>query len=132
MVSYCRSVIAPYLVTVGHGAMVGLYDVRQRDPAICQLSAHQSDICNLSWSVNHSSDLMRQSSPDQVRLATASIDGTLAIWSLHEIFRSKRDQVVTQDQTLFMSTISDDSPVQAMAWHPKKDGLFATGCSSPD
>ena len=59
MVSYCRSVIAPYLVTVGHGAMVGLYDVRQRDPTICQLSAHQSDICNLSWSVNQSSDLMR-------------------------------------------------------------------------
>ena len=111
MVSYCRSVIAPYLVTVGHGAMVGLYDVRQHNPAICQLSAHQSDICNLSWSVNQSSDLMRQSSLDQVRLATASIDGTLAIWSLNEIFRSRRDQVVTQDQTQFMSQISDDSPV---------------------
>ena len=28
IVSYCRSVVAPYLVSVAHGAMVGLYDVR--------------------------------------------------------------------------------------------------------
>ena len=34
VVSYCRSVIAPYLVAVGEGSMVGLYDVRARDPAI--------------------------------------------------------------------------------------------------
>ena len=28
IVSYCRSVVTPYLVAVGEGPMVGLYDVR--------------------------------------------------------------------------------------------------------
>ena len=52
VVSYCRSVITPYLVAVGEGSMIGLYDVRARDPAILQISGHSSNICALQWSVN--------------------------------------------------------------------------------
>lgn len=75
---------------------------------------------------------MRQSSPDQVRLATGSTDGTMAIWTLNDLLRTSRGSVVSPDSSLFCSTISEGVPMQAMAWHPSKDGIFATGGCSPD
>lgn len=94
IVSYCRSVEAPYLVAVGEGPFIGLYDVRAQNPSVLKISGHQSEVCGLSWSVNQSSDMMRSATLDQVRLATGSQDGSLGIWSLKELLRTGSGSVL--------------------------------------
>ena len=132
VVSYCRSVVAPYLVAVGEGSSVGLYDVRTSDPAVLKITGHTGDICSLSWSINQSSDLMRQSSQDNVYLATGCTMGTLGVWSLKEMIRAGSNSVLTPEASNLWEPSCHDSYVQSIAWHPRQEGLLATGAPEPD
>ena len=120
-------------MAVGEGSMVGLYDVRARNPSVLLISGYSSDICGLSWSVNQSSDLMRKSSPDEVCLAAGDIDGTLGIWTLNEIIRSGgKNSILDPSSSLFWAEKIQRAPMQSMAWHPKQNKVLATGGGDAD
>jgi len=69
---------------------------------------------------------------DQVKLATGSADGTLGIWSLSEILRSGSDSVLEPSSSILWAGQAQEAPMQALAWHPKRDGIIATGGGNPD
>ena len=75
---------------------------------------------------------MRQASGDQVYLATGSEDGTLGVWQLNDLLRSASDELIDPTASKFWAEGFQDAPVQSMAWHPKNNGLLATGGASPD
>ena len=126
-VSYCRSVVAPYLVAVGEGSMIGLFDVRAKEPTVSLISGHSGHISSLQWSVNQSSDMMRLGSPDQVMLSSGCTDGSFGVWNLSQILQAGKQSIIGPDSSQFWMSQMQESPLTAVAWHPKKFGHLVTG-----
>ena len=110
IVSYCRSVLTPYLVAVGEESMIGLYDVRARDPAVMKIGGHTGTVCGLSWSVNQSSEMMRRGDADCVRLASGCSDGTIGVWGLRELLQASRGGIAEPSIARLWSQESHEAP----------------------
>lgn len=75
---------------------------------------------------------MRQSSLEKVYLSTGCSDGTLGVWSLREMLRAGRGDILTPDESSLWIEQSQELPCMAMAWHPRQEGLLATGTIEPE
>ena len=130
-ISYCRSKIAPYLVTTGSSDTSILnHDVRVKDSVISTINRHKGQISSVLWSGYNSRDMMQMTDPSQVLLASSSVeDSALATWSLRDILNHSHGAEL--NPRTFCSLDKGASKL-VLAWHPHKTGFLATGGGGAD
>jgi len=127
--SWNKSILAPYLLSAsGPDTLIVNHDVRMRRSAINVLEKHGCEVTGLEWSANCSYEQMRQSDAASIYLSSTSVQGDLAVWRLSEI-------TFGHDHTLrpcLYDKESFGSPLNAVAWNPNNEGVFAVGGSEGD
>ena len=106
-VSWNRSVVCPYLIsTGGSDFLLQNHDVRVRDSVINMVVGHQGELSALSWSANHSPDMMRLSDPTKVMLASGSAqDASLGIWRLSDLNCGSEGRLGVRDAHFWHSQV---------------------------
>lgn len=76
--------------------------------------------------------MMRMSDPTKVMLASGSSrDATLGVWRLNDLNNGFEGRL-TQKNSHFWHPQIQNTPLQALAWHPAHHGLLATGGGDGD
>lgn len=134
--SWNRSILAPYLLTISCGSFLINHDVRMRYSQVGMLTSHKSEVIAASWSTNGSHEQMRQSDPSNVMLASSARGAELAVWRITDMLYGQFDRMGLGKQEhaepLFYDDQSFLSPIKAMAWSPNHECVLATGGGEGD
>jgi cell division cycle protein 20 (cofactor of APC complex) len=105
------------LTTAGRDASVLTHDLRAGPGQFERLKAHTKEVCGLDWSC------------DSRSLASGGNDNLLCVWDARKSASANANAAAAAPRLKFTQ---HSAAVKALAWHPRRKGLLASGGGTHD
>ncbi len=105
------------LSTAGRDSSVLSHDLRAGPQQFDRMAGHTREVCGLAWSC------------DSRNLASGGNDNLLCVWDARKSARANAGSSAAQPRIKFAQHCA---AVKALAWHPRRKGLLASGGGSTD
>ena len=111
---------AGQLSTGSRDSQVLTHDLRSAGGACERMVAHEKEVCGLAWSC------------DSRSLASGGNDNILCIWDARKSIAGNANDATPRKCAPRLKFTQHTAAVKALAWHPRRKGLLASGGGTND